>query len=159
SCVRSPDGLPLAGASRVMTRPRIEDGFKMKPDRLEAAITKTTKWLIFNSPSTPTGAAYTPAEVKAITDVLARHKQVWTLSDDMYEHLVYDDFVFVSPAQVEPSLYERTLTLNGVSKAYCMTGWPIGYAGATEFLIKALATLQSQSTTKPNTIPQAPPRG
>jgi aspartate aminotransferase len=92
--------------------------------------------------------------VKAITEVLARHKHVWTLSDDMYEHLVYDDFVFVSPAQVEPSLYERTLTLNGVSKAFCMTGWRIGYAGAPEFLIKAMATLQSQSTTNPNSIAQ-----
>jgi aspartate aminotransferase len=152
--VSYPDIVLLAGATPVVIKTRLEDGFKMKPQMLEAAITKNTKWLIFNSPSNPTGAAYTPAEVKAITEVLARHKHVWTLSDDMYEHLVYDDFVFVSPAQVEPSLYERTLTLNGVSKAFCMTGWRIGYAGAPEFLIKAMATLQSQSTTNPNSIAQ-----
>ena len=132
----------------------MEDGFKMKPEALEKAITKNTKWLIFNSPSNPTGAAYTKAEVKALTDVLMKHPHVWMLSDDMYEHLVYDDFEFFSPAQIEPGLYERTLTLNGVSKAYCMTGWRIGYAGGPEHLIKAMATLQSQSTTNANAAAQ-----
>jgi aspartate aminotransferase len=126
----------------------------MKPEALEKAITKNTKWLIFNSPSNPTGAAYTRAEVKALTDVLVRHAHVWVLTDDMYEHLVYDEFDFFTPAQVEPSLYERTLTLNGVSKAYCMTGWRIGYAGGPDVLIKAMAALQSQSTTNPNAIAQ-----
>ena len=126
----------------------------MKPEALERAITKNTKWLIFNSPSNPTGAAYTRDEVKAITDVLMRHPHVWVLTDDMYEHLVYDEFEFFSPAQVEPGLYERTLTLNGVSKAYCMTGWRIGYAGGPEHLIKAMATLQSQSTTNANAAAQ-----
>ena len=133
---------------------RLEDNFKMSAAQLEKAITKKTKWLIFNSPSNPTGAAYSRAEVKAITDVLVKHPHVWLLTDDMYEHLVYDDFKFFTPAQVEPRFYERTLTLNGVSKAYCMTGWRIGYAGAPEFLIKAMATLQSQSTTNANAIAQ-----
>jgi aspartate aminotransferase len=126
----------------------------MKPEALDHAVTSKTKWLIFNSPSNPTGAAYTRAEVKAITDVLVKHPHVWLLTDDMYEHLVYDDFKFSTPAEVEPKLYERTLTLNGVSKAYCMTGWRIGYAGGPEVLIKAMATLQSQSTTNPNAIAQ-----
>jgi aspartate aminotransferase len=144
----------LADATPVAVETRIEDGFKMKPQALERAITPHTKWLIFNSPSNPTGAAYSRAEVKAITEVLVRHPHVWVLSDDMYEHLVYDDFEFWSPAQVEPALYERTLTLNGVSKAYCMTGWRIGYAGGAEPLIKAMATLQSQSTTNPNAAAQ-----
>jgi aspartate aminotransferase len=148
------DIVTLCGATPVAVETKIEHGFKMKPEALERAITPQTKWLIFNSPSNPTGAAYSGAEVKAITEVLLKHPQVWILSDDMYEHLVYDDFEFCSPAQVEPALYERTLTLNGVSKAYCMTGWRIGYAGAPEFLIKAMATLQSQSTTNPNAIAQ-----
>ncbi len=152
--VSYPDIVLLAGATPVAVETRLEDGFKMKPEALEKAITKNTKWLIFNSPSNPTGAAYTKAEVKAITDVLMKHPQVWLLSDDMYEHLVYDDFEFFSPAQVEPGIYERTLTLNGVSKAYCMTGWRIGYAGAPEHLIKAMATLQSQSTTNANAAAQ-----
>jgi len=152
--VSYPDIVLLAGAKPVIVQARLEDGFKMKPEQLEKAITKNTKWLIFNSPSNPTGAAYTRDEVKALTDVLMKHKHVWLLTDDMYEHLVYDDFKFFSPAQVEPALYERTLTLNGVSKAYCMTGWRIGYAGAPEMLIKAMATLQSQSTTNPNAIAQ-----
>jgi aspartate aminotransferase len=138
----------------VIVETKLEDNFKMSAAQLEKAITKKTKWLIFNSPSNPTGAAYSRAEVKAITDVLMKHPHVWLLTDDMYEHLVYDDFKFYSPVQVEPALYERTLTLNGVSKAYCMTGWRIGYAGAPEFLIKAMATLQSQSTTNPNAIAQ-----
>jgi len=148
------DIVMLAGAVPVVVQTRMEDGFKMTAKMLEKAITPKTKWLIFNSPSNPSGAAYSRAEVKAVTDVLVRHPHVWVLSDDMYEHLVYDDFVFTTPAQVEPSLYERTVTLNGVSKAYCMTGWRIGYAGAPEFLVKAMATLQSQSTTNPNTIAQ-----
>ena len=132
----------------------MEDGFKMKPEALERAITPKTKWIIFNSPSNPTGAAYTRAELKAVTDVLVRHPQVWVMSDDMYEHLVYDDFVFFSPAQLEPRLYERTLTVNGVSKAYCMTGWRIGYAGGPEPLIKAMAMIQSQSTSNPTAVAQ-----
>jgi aspartate aminotransferase len=148
------DIVMLSGATPVAVETKIEHGFKMKPEALERAITPQTKWLIFNSPSNPTGAAYSRAEVKAITEVLLKHPHVWILSDDMYEHLVYDDFEFWSPAQLEPALYERTLTLNGVSKAYCMTGWRIGYAGAPEFLVKAMATLQSQSTTNPNAIAQ-----
>ena len=152
--VSYPDIVLLAGATPVIVATTPEQGFKMRPDALEKAITPRTKWLIFNSPSNPTGAAYTRAEVKAITDVLLKHPHVWLLSDDMYEHLVYDDFEFASPAQVEPSLFERTLTLNGMSKAYCMTGWRLGYAGAPELLIKAIATLQSQSTTNPNSIAQ-----
>jgi aspartate aminotransferase len=152
--VSYPDIVLLAGATPVAVQTRIEDGFKMKPEALSKAITKKTKWLIFNSPSNPTGAAYTRNEIKALTDVLVQHPHVWVLADDMYEHLVYDDFAFFSTAQVEPRLYERTLTLNGVSKAYCMTGWRIGYAGGPEFLIKAMATLQSQSTTNANAIAQ-----
>jgi len=152
--VSYPDIVLLAGATPVAVETRLEDGFKMSPDMLEKAITKNTKWLIFNSPSNPTGAAYSRAEVKALTDVLLRHPHVWVLSDDMYEHLVYDDFKFYTPAQIQPELYERTLTLNGVSKAYCMTGWRIGYAAGPEMLIKAMATLQSQSTTNPNAAAQ-----
>jgi aspartate aminotransferase len=152
--VSYPDIVLLCGAKPVPVVARMEDGFKTKPEQLERAITPKTKWLIFNSPSNPTGAAYTREEVKALTDVLVRHPHVWVLSDDMYEHLVYDDFKFFSPAQVQPSLYDRTLTLNGVSKAYCMTGWRIGYAGGPEHLIKAMATLQSQSTTNANAAAQ-----
>ena len=152
--VSYPDIVLLAGATPVVVKTTMEAGFKMKADALEKAITKNTKWLIFNSPSNPSGAAYSRAEVKALTDVLVKHPHVWVLTDDMYEHLVYDDFEFSTPAQVEPRLYERTLTLNGVSKAYCMTGWRIGYAAGPEFLIKAMATLQSQSTTNPRSISQ-----
>ena len=152
--VSYPDIVLLAGATPVPVTARIEDGFKIKPAMLEKAITPKTKWLIFNSPSNPSGAAYSRAEVKALTDVLMKHPHVWILTDDMYEHLVYGDFVFSTPAEVEPRLYERTLTLNGVSKAYCMTGWRIGYAAGPEFLIKAMATLQSQSTTNPNAAAQ-----
>jgi aspartate aminotransferase len=144
----------LAGATPVIVATLPEHGFKMKPEALERAITRNTKWLIFNSPSNPTGAAYSRDEVKAITDVLVKHPHVWLLTDDMYEHLVYDEFKFSTPVQVEPSLFDRTLTLNGMSKAYCMTGWRLGYAGAPEHLIKAIATLQSQSTTNPNSIAQ-----
>ncbi len=152
--VSYPDMVLLAGGEPVAVPTTMEDGFKMRPEALERAITPKTKWLIFNSPSNPTGAAYTRAELKALTDVLVKHSHVWVLTDDMYEHLVYDDFVFTTPAQVEPRLYERTLTLNGVSKAYCMTGWRLGYAGGPEMLIKAMGTLQSQSTTNPSSITQ-----
>jgi aspartate aminotransferase len=152
--VSYPDMVLLAGGEPVIVPSRMEDGFKMKPEALEKAITPRTKWIIFNSPSNPTGAAYTKAELKTITDVLVRHPQVWVMTDDMYEHLVYDDFKFATPAEIEPNLYERTLTVNGVSKAYCMTGWRIGYAGAPEHLLKAMATLQSQSTTNANAAAQ-----
>ena len=119
-----------------------------------AAITPKTKWLIFNSPSNPTGAAYTQAELKALTDVLLKHQHVWLLTDDMYEHLLYDGLKFFTPAQVEPELYDRTLTMNGLSKAYCMTGWRLGYAGGPEPLIKAMRKLQIQSTSNPCSITQ-----
>jgi aspartate aminotransferase len=152
--VSYPDMVLLAGGEPVIVPTRMEDGFKMKPQALEKAITPKTKWIIFNSPSNPTGAAYTKTELKAITDVLVKHPHVWVMSDDMYEHLVYDDFEFFSPAQLEPRLYERTLTVNGVSKAYCMTGWRIGYAGGREDLIKAMAMLQSQSTSNPVAVSQ-----
>src|SRR5215218_8791411 len=152
--VSYPDMVALAGGEPVIVPSRMEDGFKIKPEALERAITPKTKWLIFNSPSNPTGAAYTRDELKGLTAVLARHPHVWVMSDDMYEHLVYDDFKFYSPAQIEPSLYERTLTVNGVSKAYCMTGWRIGYAGGPEPLIKAMAMIQSQSTTNPAAVSQ-----
>ena len=152
--VSYPDMVLLAGGEPVIVDSTMEDGFKMRPEALEKAITKKTKWIIFNSPSNPTGAAYTKAELKAITDVLVRHPHVWVMTDDMYEHLVYDDFKFHSIAEVEPKLYERTLTVNGVSKAYCMTGWRIGYAGGDATLIKAMAMIQSQSTTNPAAVSQ-----
>ncbi len=113
-----------------------------------------TKWLILNSPSNPSGAAYSKAELKQLTDVLVKHPHVWILTDDMYEHLVYDDFEFFTPAQMEPKLYDRTLTMNGVSKSYCMTGWRIGYGAGPEVLIKAMSKLQSQSTSNPSSIAQ-----
>ena len=152
--VSYPDIVSFAGGTPVPIATRAEHGFKVQAADLERAITKKTKWLIFNSPSNPSGAAYSRAELKKVTDVLAKHPHVWVLTDDMYEHLVYDDFKFVTPAQVEPSLYDRTLTMNGVSKAYCMTGWRIGYAAGPESLIKAMGTLQSQSTTNPSSISQ-----
>jgi aspartate aminotransferase len=152
--VSYPEMVMLAGGEPVAVETRMADGFKMRPEALERAITPKTKWLLFNSPSNPTGAAYTRAELKAVTDVLVRHPHVRLMSDDMYEHLVYDDFVFSTPAEVEPSLYERTLTVNGVSKAYCMTGWRIGYAGGPEPLIKAMAMIQSQSTSNPTAVSQ-----
>jgi aspartate aminotransferase len=152
--VSYPDMVLLAGGTPVDVVTTAETGFKLKPEQLEAAITPRTKWIILNSPSNPTGAAYTRAELKALTDVLMRHPHVWVMSDDMYEHLVYDDFVFTTPAQVEPSLYERTLTVNGVSKAYCMTGWRIGFAGGPEPLIKTMAMIQSQSTSNPAAVSQ-----
>jgi aspartate aminotransferase len=152
--VSYPDMVMLAGGEPVPVPTRMEDGFKLKPEVLDKAITPKTKWLILNSPSNPTGAAYTRAELKALTDVLVRHPHVYLMTDDMYEHLVYDDFKFTTPAQVEPNLYDRTLTVNGVSKAYCMTGWRIGYAGGPEPLIKAMAMIQSQSTSNPSAVCQ-----
>jgi aspartate aminotransferase len=152
--VSYPDMVHLAGATPVFVDASVASGFKVTADALEAAITPRTKWLIFNSPSNPSGAAYTRAELRAIADVLLRHPHVWTMTDDMYEHLVYDDFVFATLAAVEPDLKARTLTVNGVSKAYCMTGWRIGYAGGPAHLIKAMANIQSQSTSNPCTISQ-----
>jgi aspartate aminotransferase len=152
--VSYPDMVLLAGGTPVGVTTTAETGFKLKPEQLETAITPRTKWIILNSPSNPTGAAYTRAELKALTDALVRHPHVWVMSDDMYEHLVYDDFVFTTPAQIEPSLYERTLTVNGVSKAYCMTGWRIGFAGGPEPLIKTMAMIQSQSTSNPAAVSQ-----
>jgi aspartate aminotransferase len=152
--VSYPDMVLLAGGTPVEVMTTMANGYKMQPADLEKAITPRTKWIIFNSPSNPTGAAYAKAELKAVTDVLKRHPQVHVMTDDMYEHLVYDDFEFFSPAQVEPELYPRTLTINGTSKAYCMTGWRIGYAGGDEKLIKAMAMLQSQSTSNPTAVSQ-----
>jgi aspartate aminotransferase len=153
--VSYPDIVLLCGGVPVEIACPPATGFKLKPADLEAAITPKTKWLVLNSPSNPTGAAYSYDELKALTDVLLRHPHVHVLTDDMYEHLVYDDFKFTTPAEVEPSLYERTLTVNGVSKAYCMTGWRIGYAAGRRDLIRAMAKLQSQSTTNPSSISQA----
>ncbi|MBV8271854.1 MAG: pyridoxal phosphate-dependent aminotransferase, partial [Cupriavidus sp.] len=139
----------------VIVETRLEDGFRLTPAALERAITPKTKWLIFNQPSNPTGACYTRAQLKALTDVLLKHPRVWVLTDDMYEHLVYGGFEFSTIAQVEPRLYERTLTMNGVSKAYAMTGWRIGYGGAPAQLVKAMVKLQSQCTSNPSSISQA----
>ncbi|KIN64392.1 Aspartate aminotransferase aatA [Sulfitobacter noctilucicola] len=152
--VSYPDMVLLAGGTPVIAEASLQTGFKLTPDQLEAAITDKTKWLIFNSPSNPTGAGYTREELKALTDVLMRHPHVWVMSDDMYEHLVYDDFEFCTPAQVEPQLYDRTLTVNGVSKAYAMTGWRIGYAAGPEKLIGAMRKVQSQSTSNPCSVSQ-----
>jgi aspartate aminotransferase len=152
--VSYPEMVVLSGGTPVEVATTLESGFKMNASALEQAITPKTKWIIFNSPSNPTGAAYAQSELKAITDVLVRHPHVHVMADDMYEHLVYDDFKFFSPAQLEPALYERTLTINGVSKAYCMTGWRIGYAGGPEPLIKAMAAIQSQSTSNPAAVSQ-----
>src|SRR5277367_17851 len=152
--VSYPDMVLHAGGTPVEVITTMATGYKMKPEQLEKAITPKTKWIIFNSPSNPTGAAYTRDELKAVTDVLVRHPHVYVMSDDMYEHLVYDNFKFYSPAQLEPRLYPRTLTVNGVSKAYCMTGWRIGYAGGPEQLIKTMAMIQSQSTSNPTAVAQ-----
>ena len=152
--VSYPDMVALAGGVPVTVPASLESGFKVTPDALEATITPKTKWLIFNSPSNPSGAAYTRDEIKAITDVLKRHPHVWVMTDDMYEHLVYDDFRFTTVAEVEPDLLDRTLTVNGVSKAYSMTGWRIGFAGGPQMLIKAMAKVQSQSTSNPSSISQ-----
>ncbi|MBL6958331.1 MAG: pyridoxal phosphate-dependent aminotransferase [Rhodospirillales bacterium] len=153
--VSYPDITLLAEGTPVIVDCPEEGGFKLTPEALEAAITPQTKWLIMNSPSNPTGAAYTRDEMKALTDVLMKHDHVWVMPDDMYELIVYDDFEFTTPAQVEPGLMERTLTLNGVSKAYCMTGWRVGYAAGPVELIKAMNKIQSQSTTHTSSISQA----
>ncbi|MDA8712366.1 pyridoxal phosphate-dependent aminotransferase [Alphaproteobacteria bacterium] len=152
--VSYPDIVNLAGGQPVTLETRAEDGFKLQPEDLDAAITDKTKWFIFNSPSNPSGAAYSAEELKKLTDVLLKYPHVWILTDDMYEHLVYDNFVFATPAEVEPQLYERTLTMNGVSKAYCMTGWRIGYCAGPLALIKAMTKIQSQSTSNPTSISQ-----
>jgi aspartate aminotransferase len=154
SWVSYPEMVLLAGGTPVEVKTAAESGYKLTAEALARAITSKTKWLILNSPSNPTGAAYTRDELKALTDVLVKHEQVYVLTDDIYEHLVYDDFQFSTVAQVEPNLYDRTLTVNGVSKAYCMTGWRIGFAGGPEQLIKAIATVQSQSTSNPCSISQ-----
>jgi aspartate aminotransferase len=152
--VSYPEMVALAGGEPVAVVCTAEHGFKLQPDDLEKAITPKTKWIILNSPSNPTGAAYTRDELRALTNVLVKHPQVYVMTDDMYEHLVYDDFQFTTPAEIEPRLYDRTLTVNGVSKAYCMTGWRIGYAGGPTDLIKAMATIQSQSTSNACSIAQ-----
>ena len=153
--VSYPDMVRLGGGTPVVVECGIENSFKLTPDQLEAAITPNTKWFIFNSPSNPTGAGYSWDELKALTDVLLRYPHVWVITDDMYEHLAYDGFLFCTPAQVEPQLFDRTLTVNGVSKAYCMTGWRIGYAGGPNHLIAAMRKVQSQSTSCPSSISQA----
>jgi aspartate aminotransferase len=152
--VSYPDMVLLGGGTPVTVVGPMETGYKITPDQLEAAITPKTKWFLFNSPSNPTGAGYSRAELKALTDVLMRHPHVWVMTDDMYEHVAYEGFEFCTPAEVEPGLYERTLTCNGVSKAYAMTGWRIGYAAGPKKLIDAMRTIQSQSTTNPCTISQ-----
>ena len=153
--VSYPDMAALAGGTSVFVDGTAENGFKLQPKDLEAAITPKTKWIILNSPSNPTGAAYTADELRALGEVLKKHKNVYILSDDIYEHIVYGDFKFATIASVVPELKERTLTLNGVSKAYAMTGWRIGYAGGPVELIKAISKLQSQSTSNPCSISQA----
>jgi aspartate aminotransferase len=152
--VSYPDIVLLGGGTPVIVEAKIEDGFRLTPEALARAITPKTKWLIFNQPSNPTGACYTREQLQALTDVLLNHPQVWVLTDDMYEHLIYGGFEFWTVAQVEPRLMQRTLTMNGVSKAYAMTGWRIGYCAGPEPLIKAMAKLQSQSVTNATSISQ-----
>ncbi|TPW30380.1 pyridoxal phosphate-dependent aminotransferase [Pararhizobium mangrovi] len=152
--VSYPEMVSICGGTPVFVETKLEDNFKLSADAFEKAITPKTKWVIFNSPSNPSGAAYTAEEMKAITDVLVRNEHVWCLTDDIYEHLTYGDFVFSTPAQIEPSLIERTLTMNGVSKAYAMTGWRIGYAAGPQKLIKAMDTIQGQQTSGACTIAQ-----
>ncbi|MFA5950533.1 MAG: pyridoxal phosphate-dependent aminotransferase [Hyphomicrobium sp.] len=146
----------LGGGTPVFAQTKIEDGYRLQAEVLDRAITPKTKWFIFNAPSNPTGAAYSRVALKALTDVLMlpKNQHVWVLTDDMYEHLLYDDLQFCTPAEVEPGLYDRTLTMNGLSKAYCMTGWRLGYAAGPEPLIKAMCKLQSQSTSNPTSITQ-----
>ena len=153
--VSYPDVVLFANGTPVVVAAGPNQGYKLTPDQLEAAITPRTKWLILNSPSNPTGAAYSVEELRALGAVLLRHPHVWVFADDMYEHIVYEGFTFASIAAVVPELYERTLTVNGCSKAYAMTGWRIGFAGGAEWLIKAMAKLQSQSTSNPCSIAQA----
>src|SRR3569832_2085998 len=152
--VSYPDIVLLAGGKPVMPETKMADGFKLRAEALERAITPKTKWLLLNQPCNPTGACYTRDELKSLSDVLLKHPHVWVLTDDMYEHLVYGGFKYHTIAQVEPGLYERTVTMNGVSKAYAMTGWRIGYCGAPEPLIKAMAKLQSQSASTASSISQ-----
>jgi aspartate aminotransferase len=146
----------LGGGKPVFAPCRLEDGYKLRPEALDKAITPKTKWFVFNAPCNPSGAAYSKQQIKALTEVLMRPKNrhVWVLTDDMYEHLLYDDHTFYTPVQVEPGLYERTLTLNGLSKTYCMTGWRLGYGAGPEPLIKTMCKLQSQSTSNPCSITQ-----
>ena len=153
--VSYPDVVQFAGGTPVIVPAGAEYNYKLTPEMLEGAITPRTKWVILNSPSNPTGAAYTVDELKALGAVLERHPHVWVFADDMYEHIVYDNFRFATIAEVCPSLFERTLTVNGCSKAYAMTGWRIGFAGGAPWLIKAMAKLQSQSTSNPCSIAQA----
>ena len=153
--VSYPDIVLLAEGTPVFVDCPAENRFKMTPDQLEAAITPKTKWVMLNSPSNPTGGAYTRAELRALADVLLRHEHVWVMTDDIYEHIIYDDFEFSTIAQVEPGLYDRTLTLNGVSKAYAMTGWRVGYAGGPQDLISAMNKIQSQSTSHTSSVSQA----
>jgi len=153
--VSYPDMALLAGGTPVFVESTIESGFKITPEALDAAITPATKWLIFNSPSNPSGATYSKAEIQALGDVLERHPHVWIFTDEIYEHIVYDGFQFTSFAEACPALKVRTLTMNGVAKAYAMTGWRIGYAGGDKTLIKAMAKVQSQSTSNPCSISQA----
>src|SRR5580692_6135410 len=153
--VSYPEMVLLADGNPVPVTCPQNNGFKLRPEDLQAAITPRTKWLILNSPSNPSGAAYTEADLRAVADVLLKHPQVWVMTDDMYEHLVYDEFEYKTIAQVEPRLYERTLTVNGVSKAYCMTGWRIGYGAGPKPLIKAMGAIQSNSTANPCSISQA----
>jgi aspartate aminotransferase len=153
--VSYPDITLLAEGTPVFIDCPAESGFKLKAEELEAAITPKTKWLIMNSPSNPSGAGYSRDEMKALTDVLMRHDHVWVMPDDIYEHIVYDDFEFTTPAQVEPGLMGRTLTLNGMSKAYCMTGWRVGYAAGPDEIIKGINKIQGQSTTHTCSVSQA----
>lgn len=153
--VSYPDIVAVCQGKSVIVETREEDGFRLSPEALEKAITPNTKWLILNSPSNPTGAAYTPEALRALADVLLKHPNVWILADDIYEHLVYDGFQFRTIAEIEPKLYERTLTMNGCSKAYSMTGWRIGFAGGPKALIKAMGDLQGHSTSNPCSISQA----
>lgn len=153
--VSYPDMARIAGGEPVFVDSSAETGFRMTPEALEAAISPRTKWLILNSPSNPSGAAYTPDQLARLTEVLERHPHVWIMADDIYEKIVYDDFVFATVAQVSPALKERTLTVNGVSKAYAMTGWRVGFAGGPEPLIRGMAKIQSQSTTNAASISQA----
>ena len=152
--VSYPDIVSLAGGTPVIVETKKENNFKLQADELAAVLTDKTKWFFFNSPSNPTGAAYTAEELQKLTNVLLSYSQVWVLADDMYEHLTYDGFKFVTLAQVEPKLYGRTLTMNGVSKAYAMTGWRIGYCAGDKTLIKAMSKVQSQSTSNPTSISQ-----
>ena len=152
--VSYPDMVKLAGGTPVIAEANFDNNYKLTAKDLEAAITPNTKWFIFNSPSNPTGAGYNWSELKALTNVLKRYPNIWIMTDDMYEHLAYDDFEFCTPAEVEPSLINRTLTTNGVSKGHAMTGWRIGYAAGPIELVKAMAVIQSQSTSNPNTIAQ-----